>query len=190
MMEDSQHPHSTVTMPEISLAPVAGPSTGMCIFNTGHHSQSFDFNFPSPLPPSPLIFSPTLGFLHDANSGRLTPTSSLAPSNSISVNSQSSGPNLSCRPSQRGLGNALPFSWVNNPKWAAFVDEFIPAAVSPSWKTLSRRIIPNLVKELRDQVKNEVYGQNATIQADGWTGENHHHLIAFMITVNDKTSTR
>ena len=40
MMEDSQHPHSTVTMPEISLPPVAGPSTGMGIFNTGHHSHS------------------------------------------------------------------------------------------------------------------------------------------------------
>ena len=154
-----------------------------------------------------------------ANSGWLTPTSSLAPSDSISVNSQSSGPNLSCRPSQRGLENPLPpteymawtlekqrsfenqlghltasadlpFSWVDNPEWAAFVDEFIPAAVSPSRKTLSHRITPDLVKELRDQVKNEVYGQNATIQADGWTGENRHHLITFMITVNDKASTR
>ncbi|KAF8967652.1 ribonuclease H-like domain-containing protein, partial [Flammula alnicola] len=28
-----------------------------------------------------------------------------------------------------------------------------------------------------------VYGQNATLQADGWTGENHHHMIACMITL-------
>ena len=80
----------------------------------------------------------------------------------------------------------LPFSWVNNPEWLAFLDEFIPAAVSPGRQTLSRRIIPKLVEELRTQVKKEVNGRNATIQADGWTGENHHHLIAFMVTVNSK----
>jgi hypothetical protein len=82
----------------------------------------------------------------------------------------------------------LPFSWVDNPEWLAFVDEFVPAARSPGRQTLSRRIIPKLVKDLRGQVKNKVCGQNATIQADGWTGENHHHLIAFMVTVNNKAS--
>ena len=65
----------------------------------------------------------------------------------------------------------LPFSWVDNPEWLAFVDEFTPAAQSPGRQTLSRRIIPKLVKELRGQVKNEVCGQNATIQADSdWHG--------------------
>ena len=222
-----QHANLTVTMPTISLPSLAGPSTGLGIFNPGYHGQSFDSNFPSPLP-SPLIFpSAPPGFLQDTNSGHMTPNS-LAPSdsisqahnsNSLSAESHSSGPGISRRPSRRGLGNVppvadymawtsekqrsfenrlgrltasagLPFSWVDNPEWMAFVDEFIPAAVSPSRKTLSRRIIPKLVEELRDQVKTEVYGQNATIQADGWTGENHHHLIAFMITVNGKASRR
>lgn len=83
----------------------------------------------------------------------------------------------------------LPFSWVDNPEWLAFVDEFIPAAQSPGRRKLTRTIIPKLVKDLRNQVKKEVSGQNVTIQADGWTGENHHHLIAFMITVRTKVST-
>jgi hypothetical protein len=34
--------------------------------------------------------------------------------------------------------------------------------------------------------KESMRGQNATIQADGWTGVNFHHLLAFMITVNKK----
>lgn len=84
----------------------------------------------------------------------------------------------------------LPFSWVDNPEWLAFVDEFIPAAQSPGRRKLTRTIVPKLVKEIRNQAKKEVHGQNVTIQADGWTGENHHHLIAFMITVRTKVSSR
>jgi hypothetical protein len=84
----------------------------------------------------------------------------------------------------------LPFSWVDNPEWLAFVDEFIPAAQSPGRRKLTRTIVPKLVKEIRNQAKKEVHGQNVTIQADGWTGENHHHLIAFMITVRAKVSSR
>jgi hypothetical protein len=80
----------------------------------------------------------------------------------------------------------LPFSWVDNPVWQTFCDEFIPAAKSPSRKALTTRIVPRLVKELQGTAKAEVKGKNVTVQADGWTGENHHHLIAFMITAEKK----
>ena len=84
----------------------------------------------------------------------------------------------------------LPFSWVDNPVWQTFCDEFIPAAKLPSRKVLTTRIIPRLVTELRDAAKAEAKGKNVTVQADGWTGENHHHLIAFMITAEKKVHTQ
>jgi len=31
-----------------------------------------------------------------------------------------------------------------------------------------------------------VAGKEATMQSDGWTGINNHHLVAFMITMNKK----
>lgn len=80
----------------------------------------------------------------------------------------------------------LPFSWLENIEWLLFVDEFIPAARSPSRKVVSRRLIPTLARDFRNEAKAFAAGKNATIQADGWTGENHHHLIAFMISVDGK----
>jgi hypothetical protein len=42
------------------------------------------------------------------------------------------------------------------------------------------------VAEFRAVTKAAANGCKATIQADGWMGVNHHHLIAFMITVDEK----
>ena len=78
----------------------------------------------------------------------------------------------------------LPLSWVDNVEWIDLCAELAPAAKSPSRKTLTRRLLPAAVNELRRDSKARTQGRNATIQADGWTGENHHHLIAFMITVD------
>jgi hypothetical protein len=36
------------------------------------------------------------------------------------------------------------------------------------------------------EVKMKVTNQEATIQSDGWTGLNNHHLVAFMITADKK----
>jgi hypothetical protein len=80
----------------------------------------------------------------------------------------------------------LPLSWVDNAEWIAFVDEVLPAARSPSRKVLTNRLIPTAVAEFQAAAKVEANGREATIQADGWTGVNHHHLIAFMITVDGK----
>jgi hypothetical protein len=83
----------------------------------------------------------------------------------------------------------LPLSWVDNPEWIDLCREFLLSAKSPSRKTLTRCLIPAAVAELRADVKAAAKGHEATIQADGWTGENSHHLIAFMITVDGKVRT-
>lgn len=78
----------------------------------------------------------------------------------------------------------LPLSWVDNPEWIDFCEDFIPAAKSPSRKTLTRRLLPSAVAEFRAEAKAVAKGHEATMQADGWTGTNNHHLIAIMITVD------
>jgi len=83
----------------------------------------------------------------------------------------------------------LPLAWVDNPEWALFCEEYIPMARSPSRKTLTNRIIPSLVDQLRNNARSETQGSYSTLQADGWTGVNHRHLIAFMITANKKVSS-
>jgi hypothetical protein len=66
------------------------------------------------------------------------------------------------------------------------MDKYIPAANSPSRKVLTKQIIPKLVDKLQNAAKKEMRGKNATLQADGWTGGNHRHLVAFMITADKK----
>ena len=80
----------------------------------------------------------------------------------------------------------LPLSWVDNPEWIDFVHQFLPAAKSPSRKVLTARLIPRLAKDYCQLAKVSSRDQNATIQADGWTGGNFHHLLAFMIAVKKK----
>ncbi|KJA13408.1 hypothetical protein HYPSUDRAFT_114015, partial [Hypholoma sublateritium FD-334 SS-4] len=83
----------------------------------------------------------------------------------------------------------LPLSWVDNPNWTAFLEEYVPLAQPFDRKALTNRIIPKLVTELREKAKSEAAGNFATVQADGWTGMNHRHLIAFMITADKKVYT-
>lgn len=79
----------------------------------------------------------------------------------------------------------LPQSWIDNPEWIAFKQELIyPNAKLPSQKVLTLCIIPRLVDELKQQAITSVKGKNTTLQSDGWTGENHCHLITFMITAD------
>jgi hypothetical protein len=84
----------------------------------------------------------------------------------------------------------LPLSWVDNLEVVTFMDKYIPAATAPSRKVLTKRIIPNLADELQTAAKKETRGKNATLQADGWTGGNHRHLVAFMITAEKKVWRR
>lgn len=80
----------------------------------------------------------------------------------------------------------LPLSWVDNLEWIDFVHDFLPCATSPSRKVLSTRLIPRIAESYRQLAKGSSKDQNATLQADGWTAVNFHHLIAFMMTVNKK----
>ncbi|SJL01174.1 uncharacterized protein ARMOST_04492 [Armillaria ostoyae] len=80
-------------------------------------------------------------------------------------------------------------SWVENPEWIAFCEDFIPAAKVPSRKVVTNRLLPTTLDAMRASVRREAAGQSVTAQCDGWSGENHHHYIAFMVTVNGKVQT-
>lgn len=78
----------------------------------------------------------------------------------------------------------FPLSWVENPEWLAFCHEFLPAAKSPSRKVLTQRLLPHTLTQFQSRAMQRVAGKNATASCDGWTGENFHHYIAFMVSVN------
>jgi hypothetical protein len=77
-------------------------------------------------------------------------------------------------------------SWTENPEWRLFCDEFVAGAPTISRKVLTKRILAEVVEEFRAEVRQKVAKQEATIQSDGWTGLNNHHLVAFMITADKK----
>ena len=79
-----------------------------------------------------------------------------------------------------------PLTWVENPEWLAFCEVFIPGAPNPSRKVLTHRILPRIVKEYRTAAQGQCAYKLATIQCDGFTPRNRHHIVAFMITVDRK----
>ena len=81
---------------------------------------------------------------------------------------------------------SFPLSWVDNPEWITFCDEFLPAAKQPSQNTLTHLIIPATVNNFREVAKAATKGQEATLQSNGWTGTNNHHLLAYMILADGK----
>ncbi|KAF7293683.1 hypothetical protein MIND_01148300 [Mycena indigotica] len=83
----------------------------------------------------------------------------------------------------------LPLSWIENPEALALFALFVPGAVVPSRAVLTRRLIPAVLKELQDEVKKRVRGSMGTLQADGWTGIDFHHLIAFMLAAAGHINT-
>lgn len=197
-----RHSGGRITAPPVDqsrLQPVAGPSS---LHATWDAEPLF-----SSVPPSPSM-SMHSGFQSGGSSIYDSPdlSDSLLPANVVSRrHSTHSG----LRQSQSWQSNApawlpeqqksfenhiarltasagLPLSWVDNVEWIDLCAELAPGAKSPSRKTLTRRLLPVAVNELRRDSKAKTKGHNATIQADGWTGENHHHLIAFMITVDGK----
>ena len=84
----------------------------------------------------------------------------------------------------------LPLSWVDNPEWIDFINDFLPFARSPSRKVLTNRLIPAAAKNHQDMAKVAAKNRNITLQADGWTGINFHHLLAFMITFDKQVRFR
>ena len=72
--------------------------------------------------------------------------------------------------------------WVENPVWQTMCEEFLPEAPRTSRKVLTNRLLRQVTAELKEQAKALVRGRDVTLQADGWTGLNNNHLIAFMMT--------
>lgn len=195
-----------------STSNLAGPSTlpSSSSYPDSPMDNQLQLNFES-FPPSPLMAIP--GFLRREESmSALGPEDSASASHSGSslsnrshsgshppstsrVTPRVSSGQLWTASSQKEFENHiaritvsanLPLSWVDNPEFVTFMDKYIPAAASPSRKVLTKRIIPKLVDELQTAAKKETRGKNATVQADGWTGGNHRHLVAFMITAEKK----
>ncbi|CDO68274.1 hypothetical protein BN946_scf184799.g1 [Trametes cinnabarina] len=87
----------------------------------------------------------------------------------------------------------LPLSWVENPIWIEFVEEFISGHSAPnptpSRKVLTTRIIPGTVKQYRSIAQLACKGKLVTIQCDGFTAANRRHLVSFMVTCERKVYT-
>jgi len=83
----------------------------------------------------------------------------------------------------------FPFSWVDNPEWLAFIDEFLPGAKPVGRKALQNRVIPATLNAFEASAKADSKGEETTLAWDGWHGGNDHQINAFMITVRDKVYT-
>ena len=84
----------------------------------------------------------------------------------------------------------LPLWWIENPEWKKLCDWFLPMVKNPSSKVLTTQIILGTLNSLQSSAQTDCQGSVVTLQCDGWTGENHHHLLAFMMTCNRKVSLR
>jgi hypothetical protein len=82
----------------------------------------------------------------------------------------------------------LPLCWIENPEFILFCQEFVhPAANVPGRKALTNRILPTIRRDFRKKAQVAIRtGAMATIQSDGWSAINDHHLNAFMMTVETK----
>ena len=84
----------------------------------------------------------------------------------------------------------FPLNWVENFEALRFFENFVPEASLPSRKVLTNRLIPTELEHFRAEAKQHAAGSLATIQCDDWTGLNKHHLVAFMLTANQRVCTR
>jgi hypothetical protein len=175
--------HHSPPLPQ--MLPPSIPSTRACSPAASISSLSA---FPSPYaflttpPNGDILFSP-------ARSYASLPT--IARSRSQSILIDDSGvwsPEFQKKFEERitriTVAAGLPLSWVDNPEWIDFINDFLPFARSPSRKVLTNRLIPTAAKHHRELATVAAKNQNATLQADGWTGINFHHLLAFMISFN------
>ncbi|KAH7919498.1 hypothetical protein BV22DRAFT_1090514, partial [Leucogyrophana mollusca] len=76
----------------------------------------------------------------------------------------------------------FPYSWIENPAVRAFFGDLLPGATPISSYQLTHRFVPQEVEKFRAAAKESCRGEEATLQTDGWTGINFHHLLAFMMT--------
>ena len=77
-------------------------------------------------------------------------------------------------------------SWIDNIEVINFFKTFLPPAKIPSRHKLTCKIIPMTNLALCAEAQVAAKGKLMTLQGDGFTGINHHHLLAFMITADGK----
>ncbi|KIM69848.1 hypothetical protein SCLCIDRAFT_102788 [Scleroderma citrinum Foug A] len=70
----------------------------------------------------------------------------------------------------------FPFHWVENPAVRDFLDDFFPHTSHLSSYQLTNRVIPQQVNRYQQAAKDASRGCEGTLQTDGWTGVNFHHL--------------
>lgn len=76
------------------------------------------------------------------------------------------------------------FTWIEDIEVQDFMADFIPNAILPGCRVVSDRLVPEEVDKYRRKAQDRSRGSLATLQCDGWTGGNHHHLLAFMMTTS------
>jgi len=76
----------------------------------------------------------------------------------------------------------FPFHWVENPAVRDFLDDFFPHTSHLSSYQLTNCVIPQQVSHYQQAAKDASGECEGTLQTDGWTGVNFHHLVAFMGT--------
>ena len=181
----------------------AGPSNGPGTQDWLSAPQSFQPEL-SPL----MTGSPLLGVVYDSNinspilgsdSGSALAPSTLSAPMSRRMSRQPSVPiphlwdsakqkRFETRIAHLTASAGLPLAWVDNIEFIDLISDFIPGAKPPSRKVLTNCLVPATVNELCSDAKSAASGHEATVQADGWTGQNKHHLIAVMITVKGEAS--
>lgn len=157
-----------------------------------NQSPALVVDAPLPVPQQPYISA--LGFSPQVSPNFLSHPLPSRPSSSLSSYSHG-GPSISrflpnfdqqnfnTHIGRMTVAAGLPISWTDNPEVRSVFRTFFPWAQLPSRKTLSRSILPALQSSLRAQSQKDSRGSNCTLQCDGWTAINMHHLIAFVITV-------
>ena len=188
--------------PPSPFYPQPGYSPQLPLLEMSNQSPALVVGAPIPaVPHSPYIDA--MGFAMQASPGILPNQLPSRPPSSLSSYLQS--PSISRPPSQvprsfdqhnfnmcigrMTVAAGLPISWTDNPEVRSVFRIFLPWAQLPSWKTLSRSVLPTLQNNLRTQSQKEARESNCTLQCDGWTGISMHHLIAFMITIWPKVCT-
>ncbi|EKM49165.1 uncharacterized protein PHACADRAFT_48162, partial [Phanerochaete carnosa HHB-10118-sp] len=81
----------------------------------------------------------------------------------------------------------FPLTWLTNSEVLLFMQEFVHVAtIVPTHYTLTRRIFPQTLADLRAERDRAIAGlnhQNDTLQFDSWTAVNQHHYDAFMLSL-------
>ncbi|KAG1742877.1 hypothetical protein EDB19DRAFT_1894854 [Suillus lakei] len=85
---------------------------------------------------------------------------------------------------------------MSKPVWSVLLCFWLASSSFPSlnqadWEISLARLTASTGLPLQwvENHKWKVLCANATLQCDGWTGENHHHLLGFMMTAQRKLHT-